>query len=899
MKTQRQLNAIYVLLAGLVIFVLILAIAMGGISGGGTPPQSPSTNTPNVTDYQPVIPDTTKVLSASTTQNISSISQDGMTYIFSQTTDELTNVKVGDVVVSDASSHAPNGFLRRVTNITNNNGQVILETKQASLDEAIQNGTIKLHRKLTSADIARIEILEQGHAKFAAPQQAQNGFFIEKNDIIVYDKDGDQNTQLDQVRMKLKYEFEPDLVFEASIHNFTLEEMRFEIEITQTKTMEFEYGLKQDFEKVDGNNINVEIARYYLNPITIYAGIPVVLVPIISVVAGLDGDVHAGVVMELTQTETSKNGLAYSQQDGWQNISEQTQKFGFFPPNLVPDVGWKIQGYVGPRLTLMLYGVVGPYSGLRFYLEWEHNGFGSSSWYAGLGVDVGVKMETFSHKLVDKSEKFAGYRVLLNPPATTNTPPVVPVITTTPSPPGSPPREYSNSSTIMLFDISGSMNEEDVTDITKLDAAKGAGARILDIIEAENSASQGADVGILSFSYSAWVNSALSTDVGSARSALGGLYANGGTGMPDGLRLSIDQLQNTQQDSKPIIILLSDGVPNIGLGGTEFLDESEVRQQVLDLASEAGSKEICIYTVGFGVPNTIGNVSGEASIDEEFLKQVSANSGCGAYYNAQNATELANVYVNLRHESTGSVVLQKTGNISQGETVELGVANVTQGANEMLFTLNWPGSRLDPSLVDPSGKIVDQNYPGAHFFQTNSLASVIISNPAAGNWKFTALGAEVPEGIIGYNAVVSVRTNTGNVVVPTSGSVPAALVIVPLLIGGLLTYMVVVSSKRGRTQHSRAVSAARLYVTVGQGVGRTISLRDNLIIGRSRISNIYIADPSVSRRHARIRFSNGQWFIQDMGSSSGIYVNGAKLNASVLMSGDQIRIGKTKFEFRQ
>jgi pSer/pThr/pTyr-binding forkhead associated (FHA) protein len=75
-------------------------------------------------------------------------------------------------------------------------------------------------------------------------------------------------------------------------------------------------------------------------------------------------------------------------------------------------------------------------------------------------------------------------------------------------------------------------------------------------------------------------------------------------------------------------------------------------------------------------------------------------------------------------------------------------------------------------------------------------------------------------------------------------------------------------------------------------------LRDNLIIGRSRISNIYVADPSVSRRHARIRFSNEQWFIQDMGSSSGVYVNGAKVNASVLRSGDHIRIGSTEFEFQ-
>ncbi|MDD2920800.1 MAG: FHA domain-containing protein [Anaerolineales bacterium] len=454
------------------------------------------------------------------------------------------------------------------------------------------------------------------------------------------------------------------------------------------------------------------------------------------------------------------------------------------------------------------------------------------------------------------------------------------------------------SSTALLFDISGSMDEQDLSGVTKLDSAKGAGARILDIIQAENSASQGAEVGILSFSDGAWVDSPLSADVNSARAALVNLSARNGTGMSDGLRLAIDQFQN--KDGKPIIILLSDGMPNIGLGNVELTDLNEVRQQVLDLASEAGGKGICIYTVGFGVPNTVGNVSGEASIDEEFLKQVSANSGCGAYYNAQNATELANVYVNLRHSSTGTILLAQTGSISQGQTVQLGGADIAQGTEEMLFTLNWPGSKLDPSLVDPNGKIVDQNYPGAHFFQTKSLASVIIQNPIQGNWTFTALGVEVPEGIIEYNAVVSARM--GKIAPQPVVEFPAILILVPLILGGLLTYIFVTSAKRNQKRSGAARvggAVATLYIVSGQGAGRAVSIRDNSVIGRSRTSGVYVEDPSVSRSHARIRFSNGQWFIQDIGSSSGVYLNGARITASVLRSGDHIRVGSTELQFQQ
>lgn len=472
-----------------------------------------------------------------------------------------------------------------------------------------------------------------------------------------------------------------------------------------------------------------------------------------------------------------------------------------------------------------------------------------------------------------------------------------PPITITPtSVTSTPPISYGNSSTVMLFDVSGSMGEQDSTGVTKLDAAKGAGGRILDIIQAENSAAQGAQVGILSFSSSAGVNSQLSVDVDSVRFALDNLYASGGTGMPDGLRLSIDQFTGSP-DVKPIIIMLSDGLPNIGLNGEGFLDETQVRQQVLDLASEAGNKNICIYTVGFGVPNTTGNVSGEASIDEDFLKQVSANSGCGAYYNAQNATDLANVYVGLRHESTGNVLLKKTGEIAQGQTVDIGAIAVPQGQNELLVTLNWPGSQLDPVLRDPAGKIIDQNYPGATFYQSKSLASVIIQNPLAGNWNLSAIGMDVPEGKTVYNAVVSSRS-TGVAPTPTpGGNSGLALVIIFMAMGGLIVYMVTVTSRRGR-QFAIASGNASMIALSGQSGGRLLSLSDNYLIGRGSECQVRLSDRSVSRQHARIRYANGRWYIQDLKSAGGTYLNGTKISASPLKPGDRIHIGSTEFEFR-
>jgi hypothetical protein len=61
-------------------------------------------------------------------------------------------------------------------------------------------------------------------------------------------------------------------------------------------------------------------------------------------------------------------------------------------------------------------------------------------------------------------------------------------------------------------------------------------------------------------------------------------------------------------------------------------------------------------------------------------------------------------------------------------------------------------------------------------------------------------------------------------------------------------------------------------------------------------------DAKVSRRHARIRRNNGSYFIEDLGSTNGTYVNrGRRLlpgNAQLLNDGDEVIVGKTFLRFR-
>ena len=78
---------------------------------------------------------------------------------------------------------------------------------------------------------------------------------------------------------------------------------------------------------------------------------------------------------------------------------------------------------------------------------------------------------------------------------------------------------------------------------------------------------------------------------------------------------------------------------------------------------------------------------------------------------------------------------------------------------------------------------------------------------------------------------------------------------------------------------------------------RSIHLTKRFIIGRDAHNDIPLTnDPLVSRRHASIEFVQGSYYIHDMGSTNGTYVNNSPLGKGqkvALDIGDTITIGKT------
>jgi pSer/pThr/pTyr-binding forkhead associated (FHA) protein len=70
------------------------------------------------------------------------------------------------------------------------------------------------------------------------------------------------------------------------------------------------------------------------------------------------------------------------------------------------------------------------------------------------------------------------------------------------------------------------------------------------------------------------------------------------------------------------------------------------------------------------------------------------------------------------------------------------------------------------------------------------------------------------------------------------------------------------------------------------------------VLGRSSECDVRLEDPNASRQHARISAVDGDWKLEDLGSTNGVLVNGARVAGSTpLRSGDRIQLGHTDLTF--
>ncbi len=69
--------------------------------------------------------------------------------------------------------------------------------------------------------------------------------------------------------------------------------------------------------------------------------------------------------------------------------------------------------------------------------------------------------------------------------------------------------------------------------------------------------------------------------------------------------------------------------------------------------------------------------------------------------------------------------------------------------------------------------------------------------------------------------------------------------------------------------------------------------KPEVIIGRDQTCDYPLPDDAVSSRHVRLTFHHNQWWVEDLQSTNGTFLNDDRIyTATVVISGDEVRCGK-------
>lgn len=348
----------------------------------------------------PIIPDTTVVLSEETTQYLEAVPADLSVFTFEQMTPELAAVESGDIIVSGPAGAAPFGFLRAVTAVSDAAGDVEIHTEPAALTEAVQQGELSWTATFGADDVisvaARDGVIVHLEEAPAAGAAAGGEFYVTVPDL------GDSCVNVTgSISIP---EFSVD--YEMQIRSWQLEDLRFIVsqQVIDDVALEIVCDGSRDREWA--------LAQFYLTPVVVFVGfVPVVFVPKLDVVLGIEGTVRAGLSFEANLDVLVRGGVVF--EDG------SFEAVGEFTPqvdgsmNAVAGAGAKL--YAGPELSLLVYGLTGPYLQNVIYAEGEVVADADPWWtlYWGLEANVGVELEILGHDLADWGATAIGYRDVL------------------------------------------------------------------------------------------------------------------------------------------------------------------------------------------------------------------------------------------------------------------------------------------------------------------------------------------------------------------------------------------------------------------------------------------------------------------------------------------------------
>lgn len=308
------------------------------------------------TDAEVIIPETTTIIPSSIQASLEEVNAESLRY--ASDSELIAGVNVGDVLVGEASSLVPFGFLRKVVEIKQGNNETIFITERASLTDAIQKGSLKAHIELKPEDV----ISSTNHLNELDTQAVLEPFRREFNNKILFDKDGNEATTKDQVRATGLLEIQPVLDLDIDIDCCEgvfpplpyLDTLAFRVGLEQHA----ELAVTAELEAQAKKEIKLFTHRFKTFKFSI-GPVPILITPILTVSLGIDGKISAVASFQTAEDAQLIAGFAYDNKEGFSNISEAD--FGFSETNADFTGELKATAYTAAQLDLFFYDLIGPF----------------------------------------------------------------------------------------------------------------------------------------------------------------------------------------------------------------------------------------------------------------------------------------------------------------------------------------------------------------------------------------------------------------------------------------------------------------------------------------------------------------------------------------------------------
>lgn len=302
----------------------------------------------------------------------------------------------GDLIVDGISSIAPYGLLRKVSTIDSTSipGMRSVYTTQATLPEAINRAHKKWEKSdVSPTDIAEI-ILEEGVTVLptSSNTRAEMSLFNFQFDKTFVNSNGEVtvkgNTALD-IGVFLNFDWDYDLKLSWDFIDIYVELFEAGVSVDQYSSITVESTQGISFTE------RFKFGTVKLSPFTIMVGpVPLIFYTEIALYIDFNGNVSAQFYTYASERFEGRLGVKY-QDSEWGIIAEKNFETKLSGPRITGDASFGVG--VGPEVSIMLYGVAGPFANIKGAAQVDATVLNNNQWdldfYVGCNYQVGVEID--------------------------------------------------------------------------------------------------------------------------------------------------------------------------------------------------------------------------------------------------------------------------------------------------------------------------------------------------------------------------------------------------------------------------------------------------------------------------------------------------------------------------